>query len=161
MKPRFSQLTKTKLLGKSVQMSLVNNRTHDLWKAVAPVLNQEEATFGKPRYSVQVYDDLHYFKQFNPQTTFTKWAAIEAVHLQKIPIGFSQLTLEGGLYAVFHHKGDAKEFQKTAHYIYGEWLPNSGYLLDDRPHFELLGAHYKNNHPDSEEEVWIPIKKKK
>jgi len=27
-------------------------------------------------------------------------------------------------------------------------------------HFELLGEKYKNNHPDSEEEVWIPIKEK-
>lgn len=29
------------------------------------------------------------------------------------------------------------------------WLPNSDYLLDDRPHFELLGDKYKNNDPNS------------
>jgi AraC family transcriptional regulator len=35
------------------------------------------------------------------------------------------------------------------------------YELDDRPHFEILGDKYKNNDPNSEEEIWIPIKLKK
>ncbi|MDP5096829.1 MAG: GyrI-like domain-containing protein [Flavobacterium sp.] len=39
-------------------------------------------------------------------------------------------------------------------------MPNSEYQLDNRPHFEILGAKYKNNAPDSEEEIWIPIKRK-
>jgi AraC family transcriptional regulator len=34
------------------------------------------------------------------------------------------------------------------------------YFLDDRPHFEILGDKYKNGDPDSEEEIWIPIKQK-
>ena len=34
------------------------------------------------------------------------------------------------------------------------------YTLDDRPHFEILGEKYKNQDPDSEEELWIPIKPK-
>jgi len=32
--------------------------------------------------------------------------------------------------------------------------------LDDRPHFEVLGDKYKNADPDSEEEIWIPIRTK-
>jgi AraC family transcriptional regulator len=39
-------------------------------------------------------------------------------------------------------------------------LPDSQYLLDKRPHFEILGKKYKHNHPNSQEEVWIPIKEK-
>jgi AraC family transcriptional regulator len=38
-------------------------------------------------------------------------------------------------------------------------LPASGYELDDRPHFEILGERYKNNDPDSEEELWFPVRK--
>lgn len=45
-------------------------------------------------------------------------------------------------------------------YIFGTWLPASGYYLDNRPHFEILGHKYKNNDPDSEEEIWIPVKPK-
>lgn len=68
--------------------------------------------------------------------------------------------LRGGLYAVFIHKGDASKAAQTFQYIFGTWLPNSAYVLDDRPHFEILGEKYKRDSPDSEEEVWIPIKKK-
>jgi AraC family transcriptional regulator len=42
-------------------------------------------------------------------------------------------------------------------YIFNTWLPQSNYQLAPRPHFEILGEKYKNNHPDSEEEIWIPI----
>lgn len=42
--------------------------------------------------------------------------------------------------------------------IFGVWLPASGYTLDRRPHFEVLGEKYKNADPNSEEEIWIPIK---
>ncbi len=66
-----------------------------------------------------------------------------------------------GLYAVFIHKGDASTAPKTFEYIFGTWLPNSEYLLDNRPHFEILGEKYKNEDPNSEEEVWIPIKPRK
>jgi AraC family transcriptional regulator len=67
--------------------------------------------------------------------------------------------LQGGLYAVFDYKGlntDNSIFQ----YILGIWLPVSDYVLDNRPHFEVLCDKYKNNDPISEEEIWIPIKTK-
>ena len=36
--------------------------------------------------------------------------------------------------------------------------PKSKYELDKRPHFALMGEEYKNEDPDSEEELWFPIK---
>jgi AraC family transcriptional regulator len=43
--------------------------------------------------------------------------------------------------------------------FFSTWLPDSEYRLDVRPHFEVLGEKYKNDDPESEEEIWIPIKK--
>ena len=64
----------------------------------------------------------------------------------------------------FHFLGGVKEaikeFTSIFQYIFGTWLPNSTYLLADRPHFEVLGEGYKNNDPTSEEEIWIPIQPK-
>jgi AraC family transcriptional regulator len=68
------------------------------------------------------------------------------------------LALPGGLYAVFLYHGAASQADQTFQYIFGTWIPNSGYSLDNRPHFEILGKKYKNEDPDSEEEIWIPIK---
>lgn len=67
--------------------------------------------------------------------------------------------MPSGLYVVFPYKGlntDPRIFQ----YIYGTWLPASDFAIDDRPHFEILGAKYKNNDPDSEEDICIPIRLK-
>jgi AraC family transcriptional regulator len=99
----------------------------------------------------------NYFENFSPNASFEKWALVEAIDLETIPPSFKQFILPSGLYAVFHYKGlntDSSIFQ----YIYSEWLPSSGYILDNRPHFEVLGNLYRNNHPESEEDIWIPIK---
>ncbi|MEI6184536.1 MAG: GyrI-like domain-containing protein, partial [Bacteroidota bacterium] len=89
-----------------------------------------------------------------------KWEAMEVNNFDTIPNEMETYLLKGGLYAVFDYKGlstDTTIFK----YIYGTWLPNSNdYILDDRPHFEILGDKYKNNDPNSEEEIWIPIKLK-
>jgi AraC family transcriptional regulator len=63
-----------------------------------------------------------------------------------------------GLYAVFQYKGAASKGAETYQYIYGTWLPESDFLLDNRPHFAVMGEKYKNEDPDSEEEMWIPVK---
>ena len=68
--------------------------------------------------------------------------------------------LPGGLYAVFEYKGKASEATDTFEYIFYDWLPKSKYDLDDRPHFEILGEKYKTDDPESEEEIWIPVKLK-
>lgn len=143
-----------------MRMSLSNNRTSDLWKEFMMHKSVVENKVGTDLYSIQVYDNQVYFEKFNPNTEFTKWATTEVENHKNIPFGFVSFVLKSGLYAVFPHKGLSSEFPKTMQFIFGEWLPNSEYDLDNRPHFEVLGANYKNNDPSSEEEVWIPIRKK-
>jgi len=52
------------------------------------------------------------------------------------------------------------EGPKTYNYIFQEWLPNSDFKLNHRPHFAVMGEKYKRNNPDSKEELWLPIKPK-
>lgn len=160
MKVSIEKLPKKTLVGKSLKMSLTNNKTPQLWKSFMTEKSAIKNAIGTDLYSIQVYNQTTYFSNFNPQTEFTKWATIEVANHQNIPNNFSSFTLESGLYAVFLHKGGVSEFQKTFQYIFSQWLPNSEYDLDDRPHFELLGEKYKNNNVDSKEEVWIPICKR-
>ena len=107
---------------------------------------------------MQIYKPSH-FEHFDPAMEFEKWAVVEVPDFDSIPDHFETFILSNGIYAVFDYKGssgDSSIFQ----YIFQTWLPASGYMLDDRPHFEILGEKYKNQHPDSEEEIWIPIKVK-
>jgi AraC family transcriptional regulator len=76
-----------------------------------------------------------------------------------IPEKMDTLILEAGMYAVFIHKGNVEAFVNTFKHILYTWLPNSKYILDDRPHFEILGDAYLGpNNPNSKEEIWIPIR---
>ena len=90
---------------------------------------------------------------------FIKWATLEVSDIGNIPNGMKLLKLQSGLYAKFNYKGLAKDFGHLMSYIYTNWLPNSEFELDHRPHFNILGSKYKNNHPESEETVYIPIKR--
>jgi AraC family transcriptional regulator len=111
-------------------------------------------------FSMQLYDKSFDFRNFNPDTAFEKWAATEVADFDIIPDEMEPYTLKGGLYAVFFHKGGAATGLNTFQYIFGTWLSSSNYFLDNREHFEILGEKYKNDDPNSEEEIWIPIKPK-
>lgn len=158
MTPRIETLTEKKLIGNRIKMSVVDNKTYKLWYSFMPRRKDIKNNIGTELYSIKVYEDS-YFNNFNHNTKFEKWAAIKVTDFNSVPDGMETIILKEGLYAVFNYKGlstDGSIFQ----YIYSTWLPNSDYLLDDRPHFEVLGDKYKNNDPNSEEEIWVPIKKK-
>ena len=160
MQPRIEILSEKKLVGKSLRMSLANNKTAELWSAFMSKRKKIKNTVSSELFSIQIYDKSLNFKDFNPQTEFVKCAMIETSRFENIPEGMETRILDGGLYAVFVHKGMAKDFPKTAQYIFSEWLPNSDYELDQREHFELLGVKYNPTDENSEEEVWIPIKQR-
>jgi AraC family transcriptional regulator len=148
------------LAGARIQTSLINNKTFELWSGFMPRRKEITNAAGTELYSVQVYPASYSFSRFDPAALFDKWAAVEINDTAKIPAEMETLLLPAGLYAVFIHKGAADTAPQTFGYIYGTWLPASAYELDTRPHFEILGDKYKNNDPSSEEEVWVPIRKK-
>jgi AraC family transcriptional regulator len=159
MTPRIEKLSEKKLIGQSLKMSLASNKTALLWQAFMPRRKEISNTVTDDLYAVQVYDPS-YFTNFIAQNEFTKWATLEVSNFDNVPSGMEPFILPDGLYAVFLHRGPASAGVKTFQYIFGDWLPNSTYSVDNRPHFEILGAKYKNEDPSSEEEIWVPIRVK-
>jgi AraC family transcriptional regulator len=106
--------------------------------------------------NVQVNPE-HY--TFDPNQLFEKWAVVPVENFDEIPNEMETLVIKKGLYAVFQFKGDHTTVAQFFNQIYTVWLPSSGFQLDNRPQFEILGEKYKVNDPNSEEEIWIPIKK--
>jgi AraC family transcriptional regulator len=160
MEPVIKILSEKKLIGKRMTMTLADNKTSELWKDFMSRKNEIKNNIGTDLFSMQLYDASLTFTNFNLNTSFEKWAAIEVTDFNSIPAEMESYTLPGESYAVFPYKGSPKDFAPTFQYIFGTWLPNSIYQVDNRPHFEILGEKYKNDDPDSEEEIWIPIKKK-
>jgi AraC family transcriptional regulator len=145
------------LAGLSLEMSFSRNRTFELWTRFMPRRRHFKNAVNNDLYSLQVYPDTGFFNSFDPSRPFKKWALLEVASFEGLPLGMEPFLLPAGTYAVFDFRGSSAEAPQAFRYIYGQWLPASGYVLADRPHFELLGARYKRDATDSEEEIWIPV----
>ena len=159
MNPEIKTLAEKKLIGMRTEMSFAENKTSELWRDFMPRRKEITNNLSTDLFSIQMYNSSFNFNEFDLHKTFEKYAAIEVSDFNTIPDGMESFTLRNGLYAVFYYKGLNTDTQ-IFRYIFGTWLPNSIYDLDNRPHFEILGEKYKNNDPNSEEEIWIPIKQK-
>jgi AraC family transcriptional regulator len=159
MQVRIENLQRKNLLGLRLQMSLAQNRTAELWRNFIPLRKQIKNPVSSDLFSVDLYDE-NYFRNFHPNNQFEKWAAAEVKDFNDELPGLEKLIIPPGLYAAFTYKGKASEGTKAYQYIFNEWLPASGYELDQRPHFALMGEKYRNDDPESEEELWIPVRKK-
>ena len=137
--PEFKTISGKKLVGFRLTLSLADNRTATLWQQ-----------------SMSVYGN-DYFTHFNPGKSFEKWAAAEVTDFSNVPEGMETYEIPAGLYAVFHYRGPGNDPSIFSH-IFGSWLPGSGYDLDNRPHFEILGENYRPADPNAGEEIWIPVK---
>lgn len=157
MEPRIETLNEKKFVGKSVTMSLADNRTRALWQSFMPERKEITNSVGQELFSIEIYPP-NYFDDFSPHVQFEKWAAVEVTDFDSLPDSMQSLRVPSGLYAVFIHRGPASSGPKMYEYILTSWLPNSEYALDARPHFAVMNEKYKGDDPDSEEEFWIPVK---
>lgn len=160
MHPPEIKITKEKIIiGLYEVMSLSENTTAMLWKRFGPRRKEIINTSCGGSYSIQVYDKSFIRGEFLPTTRFEKWAGVCVDHKDRVPKGMEVLIIPAGKWAVFQYQGMTTQFYKMARYIYEEWLPNSEYLLDHRPHFEYMPSNYLGPmHPEAQEEVWVPIK---
>ncbi|MGZ3782442.1 MAG: GyrI-like domain-containing protein [Pseudobdellovibrionaceae bacterium] len=90
-------------------------------------------------------EDLKYF------------AGIPAPIPKEIPPGFVTLYLGEQLYAVFENVGLADKSLATIDYIYGIWLPESGYQRAKGFDFEIFDGRYTLTDPASISQYCIPI----
>lgn len=160
MEPRIEFIPEKKLIGQRLSMTLANNNTRTLWQRFMPRQKEIRNNISTELISMQVYDQAFDYETFTPEVLFEKWATMEVTDFDNVPEGMETFILPAGAYAVFHYKGAPGAFAPTFHYIFGTWLPASGYVIDKRPHFEVLGEKYRNDSPDSEEEIWIPVRLK-
>ena len=159
MNYRVENFTEKKLVGKRISMSFSQNKMGELWSSFMSGRKEIVDQIGTACYSMQVYPSV-FFESFNPHAEFEKWAAVEVADFKQAPADMEPFNLSGGLYVVFLYQGDGSNADSVFKYIFETWLPASEYILDNRPHFEILGEKYKRGDQDSEEEIWIPVRPK-
>ena len=156
--PRIKETSATRLIGIKTLTTLSQHNASALWQKFMPRLGEIERIPELGLYSVQVYPEG--FTLQSMDVPFEKWAAVPST-AGLIPEGMNELIVPAGMYAVFTHYGPVSEFPRTVHHIFNEWMPESPYIMANRPQFEIMGPDYKGpNDPDSREEVWIPVEEK-
>ncbi|WP_296317410.1 GyrI-like domain-containing protein [Winogradskyella sp. UBA3174] len=151
MKPKLIYISEKRIIG--MKSSMYHNEYGNiikLWKRFMPSKNKIENILNKDFIALQTYSDFNDFEK-----PFDIWACVGVSNLETIPKEMKGFTIPEGEYAVFLHKG--MDTLKAYQQIMTEWLPNSGFKVDDRPHFQVMGEKYKNGSPDSEEDFYIPI----
>ena len=159
MFPVIKRISEKKLMGKRMPMSHSDYRIGELWAGFMPRRKEIFSHLSGDLISLAVYPPA-FFEQYSPSRPFERWAAVEVSDFNQVPGEMDTYILPGGLYAVFQFRGTDAGMAAFYQHIFKVWLPGSDYVLDDRAHFEMLGEKYKRNDPDSEEEIWIPVRGK-
>ena len=87
-------------------------------------------------------------------------AAYEVSDLANIPSGMTGKEIPSANYAVFTYRGAVDGIHGFFGFIYGEWMPNSGYSMD--PRLSLDFEYYREpnmNMNDLHLEIWVPVVK--
>jgi AraC family transcriptional regulator len=146
------------LVGMSLDMSRLDDRTGQLWGAFMRRRDEVTNRVTDEYISMQVYPE-GVDQLADPAARFSKWAVVEVEDLDRVPDGMLAYTLQAGTYAVFEHNGPATDLS-TIMYIFTEWLPGSSdFELDGREHFEILPPGYDARDPNAREQIWIPVKR--
>ncbi len=145
-------------VGKHLEMSIQVDKTGQLWGSFMPQYHLIQNLIGKELYSIECYPN-GYFDRFQAKVLFQKWAAVKVNDAQYIPEEMRVLEVPAGQYAVFIYRGMSSSVASFYGNIFTKWIPEAGYLVDHRPHFAVMGENYRSDDPNSEEAIWIPIKK--
>lgn len=158
MKVYIESVNAKKIVGLKIRMTLSDNKTVHLWKTFMPLLYGVKARVNASLLAVQEYAAKLDFASFSADDEFEMWAGVEVLSFDEQPEELETLVLASGQYATFLYRGKPEGMQFAYRNFFENWLPGSGYALDARPHFQVMGEKYKKDDPDSEEEVWIPIR---
>lgn len=152
MNPKLIKLSEKTVIGmKSQMLQHQYGNIISLWKQFMPRKNEISNLSNNELIALQDYSDFGNFEK-----PFDIWACAEVSDFNTIPEGMLSKIILEGLYAVFPNKG--MNAGATYQRIMSEWLPTSGYVIDDKPHFQVMGEKYKNGSEDSEEDFYVPVR---
>lgn len=121
------------------------NRKHEIISAI----NEDEYGIYMPVNGVHI-------QNYTLETLMSYLVAVQVKESAPVPAGMSALTIQGGRYAVFRHRGP-RIFQTHA-YILNTWLPRSGFIFDEREDFGQFISGRKNAGENIQADIYIPIR---
>lgn len=159
--PRIVELPDLKMAGLRCTTSLRDNVVPQLWGQFMAIRDQvpHQKAGGLGLGVCEACSEENSLLSMNENIVFSEVAGVEVDSFEGLPEHFAAKIVKGGRYAVFTHKGSLDGLRKTFEYIWGTWVFNTKEVLDDREDFEGYdGRFYGSDHPDSEMDIYIPIR---
>lgn len=156
MEPRFVETEKIMVIGLMANFNDESKKgIPDLWAAFAPRMGEINARIEGTTYGVCFPAALN-------EENFDYMAAVPVSNFDAVPEGMVARTVPAHKFAVFTHKtGDDSlhnDLQKSVQYIWGTWLPNSGYEHARVPDFELYDERMDTITGKGEFDLYLPVK---
>jgi len=145
-----------KIVGMSVMSTIKENTIPQLWQD----FNQKACKIGNvltKGVAVGVCPPVD-TKNFDDNTPFKYIAGLIVENFDDVPEGMESYEIPAQKYAVITHKGALDTLQKTYIYFYNTWVKESNYEFTFGAEFELYDSRFKFGEPDSEMDIYRPIK---
>lgn len=146
-----------KVIGMLVRTTIKENKIPTLWQGfISRMKELDEIAVPECTLGICLSDnDLEYAED----TEFGYIAGRVVKNKNFIPEGMIYHELLEQEVAVFTHCGKLDNLSETYNYIYEQWLPESGYELDDGDEVEWYDSRFKYDSVDSQMDIHIPIRK--
>ncbi len=156
MEPKFVEREKITLVGLPFYGEPSGGQFGQSWHRFMQhgqqVPNRLDAKVG---YGVEIYGP-----EFPEEHKWHYFPSVEVSNLEDVPINLFVKTLPAAKYAVFTAKGGLVKLGETFQYAYMTWLPASEYEVAFPFDFEYYDERFHGDAPESEVDIYIPVKPK-
>jgi len=156
MEPRIVALGALKLVGLPFYGAPQGNVFGSTWQRLFQMnLSVEKRVDPRVNYGLEVYGP-----EFHQEGKWTYFPCFEVRDLDEIPGELFAKILPAATYAVFSVRGGLDKISEAFQFAYSQWLPLSPYEVAHPYDIERYGENYKGDVPESELEIYIPIRPK-
>ena len=114
---------------------------------------------GEIKNKSRVMESYGLMGMMDKEGNFEYIACLPVDKVAELPEGMVSRKIDDTKYLVFTHVGDAEKMKKTYDFVYNKYCPDCGKEVRyDTYHFELYDERFKNFAPDSEFDIYVPIK---
>ncbi|MBB2479378.1 AraC family transcriptional regulator [Bacillus sp. APMAM] len=155
MEPKIVVKDPFTVIGLTCSTTLTESKVPALWEEFLTRVNEI-----KDKVSPNVMMGISEFSTNHIDGAFTYIACVPVHHTDFIPEGMVCKSIPKREYVVVTHKGKLDELGHAFDFIYGSWLPKSGYDLEEADDFEIYDERFKGaDNEDSQVDIYIPIRK--
>lgn len=155
MEPKIVVKDEFTVVGLTCSTTLQESKVPALWEAFLARVGEIPN-----RVSPNVMMGISEFSTNHVHEAFTYMACVPVSSADEMPEGMVCKTIPKREYVVVTHKGKLDALGNAFDFIYGSWLPKSGYDLVEADDFEIYDERFRGaDNDESEVDIYIPVRK--